>query len=544
MKTSNPLRQKLINVMYLVLICMIVLNAPVDFIEAFTDLNRSLERSNYRMDKENERIVKTIERLSVSERNRYIGILNKLTRAKIVSDSAVNYIDSLKTEMISTSGGYSQYGHLVRGIDATLPTRKFLREGEGAKLKEMLTYTKAQLMDLLDEKERTLLDTVLIVADSIPKVKGVFYDWDKYYFDNVPLSAVIAMLSKFQNDIRLSESLVIKTYYDYVEQGYNMSYVADQSTRIDTFELEKGVKKFDVFNIGEDGVARVTLPSSGGGNPSANAVIYTYDDNNNIIDSFQFNNGVGEIKLKTDQIGEFKIKGFIRFRYPEKKDEKVAKDVKTLQEAPKDKVEDKKFEMEYKVVNPQPYISQKEYNVLFLSMNNPLNVYHPEHKPDKYRVTINNGKIIQGQDGYYARVNNPGYATVALEVPDGKGGYKKVAEEVFKVKEIPEPNVVLYNQVGGIMPSKIFKLQKGLEIDARNLEIDSKFRIVDYTVTYINGSGLGIFTEPVKGSYFSGKSKELIDLAQPGDIFVFDNISIKGPDGRNRKVDPIVFKIN
>jgi hypothetical protein len=104
--------------------------------------------------------------------------------------------------------------------------------------------------------------------------------------------------------------------------------------------------------------------------------------------------------------------------------------------------------------------------------------------------------------------------------------------------------VVLYNQVGGYMPSKIFKLQKGLEIDAKNLEIDSKFRIVEYTVTYINGSGLGIFTEPVKGSYFSGKSKELIDLAQPGDIFVFDNIYIKGPDGRNKKVDPIVFKIN
>jgi gliding motility-associated protein GldM len=538
MKTSNPLRQRLINVMYLILICMIVLNAPVEFIEAFTDLNRSLERSNYRMDKENDRIIKTIERLSATEQNRYLGILNKLTRAQYVSDSAIKYIDSLKSDMISQSGGYSQYGHLVRGIDATLPTRKFLREGEGVKLKGFLAFTKEQLMELLDEKERTLLDTVLIVSDSIPKVKGIFYDWEKYYFDNVPLSAVIAMLSKFQNDIRLSESLVIKNYYDYVEQGYNMSYVAAQSTKIDTL-------KFDVFNIGEDGVARVTLPSAGGGNPSANAVIYTYDDNNNIIDSFQFNNGVGEIRMKTDQIGEFKIKGFIRFRYPEKKEEAKAKDVKTLQEAaPKEKIEDKKFEIDYKVVNSQPYISQKEYNILYLGLNNPLNIFHPEHKPDKYRVSINNGKVIQGQDGYYARVNNPGYATVTLEVPDGNGGYKKVAEEIFKVKEIPEPDVVLYNQVGGYMPSKIFKLQKGLEIDAKNLEIDSKFRIVEYTVTYINGSGLGIFTEPVKGSYFSGKSKELIDLAQPGDIFVFDNIYIKGPDGRNKKVDPIVFKIN
>jgi gliding motility-associated protein GldM len=544
MKTKNPLRQKFINVMYLIFICLAVLNNPVDFIEAFTDLNRSLERSNYRMDKENERIIQTIERYSANDRNRYLGILNKITRARIISDSATRYIDTLKSEIISQSGGYSQYGHLVRGKDVTLTTRKFVREGEGVKLKELLKFTKEQLMELLDEKERTLLDTVLVVTDSLPKVSGIFYDWENYYFDNVALSAVVAMLSKFQNDIKLSESLVIKNYYDNIEEGFNPTFIAAQNTVIDTFQLEKGVKKLDVFNIGEDGVARVTLPSAGGGNPSAQAVIYTYDDNNNVIDSFQFNNGVGEIRMKTDQIGEFKIKGFIRFRYPEKKDDAKAKDIKTLQEAAKDKVEDKKFEIDYKVVNSQPYISQKEYNVLYLNMNNPINVYHPEHKPDKYRVSINNGKVIQGQDGYYAKVNNPGYATVTLEVPDGKGGFKKVAEEVFKVKEIPEPDVVLYKQVGGYMPSKIFKLQKGLEIDAKNLEIDSKFRIVEYTVTYINGSGLGIFTEPVKGSYFSGKSKELIDLAQPGDIFVFDNIYIKGPDGRNKKVDPIVFKIN
>lgn len=545
MKSQNPLRQKLINVMYLIFIAMAVLNSPVEFLEAFTDLNRSLERSNYRLDKENERIIQTVERLG-SQDGKYTGIARKLQLAKLYSDSTIKYIEDLKVNLISRSGGYSKFGHLVNGIDGTLPTRIFIKEGEAKKLKELLSFTKEQLMSLLDESEKTLLDTVLVTTDSIPKAKGIFYNWDKYYFDNVASSAVVATLSKFQNDVRLSESLVIKRFYDNIQDGFNMQYVASSSTKIDTFNLEKGVKKFDVFNIGEDGVARVTLPSSGGGTPVSNAIIYTYDDNNNIIDSFQFNNGVGEIKLKTDQIGEFRIKGFIRFRYPEKKDDsKTQKDTKTLKEkAPGEKVEDKKFDLEYKVINPQPYISQKEYNVLYLGINNPLNVYHPEYKPDKYRVLINNGNIIKGDDGYYARVNNLGYATVILEVPDGKGGYKKVAEEIFKVKELPTPKVVLYNQIGGTMASRIFKMQKGLEVDAKNMEIDNKYRVVEYTITYINGNGLGIFSEPVKGSYFSGKSKELVELAQSGDMYIFDNIYIKGSDGKNKKVDPIVFKIN
>lgn len=545
MKSNNPLRQKLINVMYLVLIAMIVLNAPVEFLEAFTDLNRSLERSNYRLDKENARIVQTIQRMSDKEGEKYLGIFSKLTRAKYVSDSAIKYIDSIKLDLISKSGGYSKYGHLSGGIDATLPSRIFIREGEGERIKKLLSFTKEQLLLLLDESEKTLLDTVLITKDSIPKQKGVFYNWEKYYFDNVPTSAVVAMLSKFQNDIRLSESLVIKSFYDHVESGFNFQYIAGNTQKIDTFKLEKGVKKFDVFNIGEDGVARITLPSGSGGAQPQNVTVYMYDDNNNIIDSFQVKNGVGEIKLKTDQIGEFRMKGLIRSRYPENKEGvKSSKDVKTLKEKPKDKIEDKKFEMEYKVVNPQPFISQKEYNVLYLGLNNPLNVYHPEFKPDKYRVSINNGNVIKGDDGYYARVNNQGYATVVLEVPDGKGNYKKVAEEIFKVKELPTPEVVLYNQIGGGMASRIFKMQKGLEIDAKNLEIDSKFRVVEYKVTYVNANGLGIFSESVKGSYFSGKSKELIELAQPGDMYIFDNIYIKGPDGKNKKVDPIVFKIN
>ena len=546
MKAQNPLRYKLVSLMYLIFIAMAVLNSPVEFLEAFTDLNRSLERSNYRLDKENERVIQTVERLGTQDYAKYGGIAEKLKMARFYSDSTIRYIEDLKFDLISKTGGYSKFGHLVKGIDGTLPTRIYVKEGEAARLKNLLSFTKEQLMTLLGEAEQTLLDTVLITSDSIPKAKGVFYNWENYYFDNVPSSAVVALLSKFQNDVRLAEALVIKSFYDNAQEGFNYQYVASSSTKIDTFNMEKGVKKFDVFNIGEDGVARVTLPSSGGGTPMSNAVIYMYDDNNNIIDSAQFNNGVGEIKLKTDQIGEFRMKGMIRFRYPEKKDDssKTQKDTKTLKEQPKDKTEDKKFEMEYKVVNPQPFISQKEYNVLYLGLNNPLNVYHPEHKSDKYKVSINNGNVIKGDDGYYARVNNLGYATVILEVPDGKGGYKKVAEEVFKVKELPTPKVVLFNQIGGSMASRIFKMQKGLDFDAKNMEVDNKFRVIEYNMTYINGNGLGIFTEPVKGSYFSGKSKELVELASPGDMYIFDNIYIKGPDGKNKKVDPIVFKIN
>jgi hypothetical protein len=101
----------------------------------------------------------------------------------------------------------------------------------------------------------------------------------------------------------------------------------------------------------------------------------------------------------------------------------------------------------------------------------------------------------------------------------------------------------MYNKEGGSIPSKIFKQQKGLTANSKELPIDVNYRVTDFSVTYVNANGLGIFKENVKGSYFSGKSRELIDLAQPGDIFIFDNIHVKGPDGMNKSVDALVFSI-
>lgn len=86
-------------------------------------------------------------------------------------------------------------------------------------------------------------------------------------------------------------------------------------------------------------------------------------------------------------------------------------------------------------------------------------------------------------------------------------------------------------------------MQKGLDAVTKEMEVPADFRVIEYSITYVNANGLGIFKEKVKGSYFTGKSRELIDLAQPGDIFIFDDIQVKGPDGVNKDVEALVFNI-
>jgi hypothetical protein len=550
MKTSNPLRQKLINMMYLILIAMIVLNPALEYIDIFTDLNRSLEYANVRLDQRNSLTVATLETFKNLDPEKYEGMYKKVLLTKQIADSAVNYLEVIKQDLITESGGYDPvWHHLKQTTDATIGTNGIYRSDKGLEIKKVLSDTKLALMEILDSANAEMLDTVLRVDDKLPKAKQVYYEWDKYYFDNVPLGAVIATLTKFQNDVRVAESLIMKNYHDQVQgeggmANYNFEFVAsDSSSATDTIRLAKGVKKYDVFTVGEDGVTTLTLPSSkmGSGGPTGQATIYVYDDNNQVTDSFAFVNGLGEVSLKTDKIGEFSIKGVVKFRYPDEV-KPLQKDNQQLEEKKK-KEQEMPFEINYAVVKSKPYISQKDYNILYLGINNPINVYHPDYPADKYQVSISQGKVTKVDTSFYANVFRKGLASVVLKVPDGNGGYKIVAEEIFRVKELPKPTVVLYNKEGGEIPAKLFKMQKGLDAVTKEMEVPADFRVIEYSITYVNANGLGIFKEKVKGSYFTGKSRELIDLAQPGDIFIFDNIQVKGPDGVNKDVEALVFNI-
>src|SRR6187549_547804 len=101
MKSSNPLRQKLINLLYIVLICMIVLNLPLDFIEAFTDLNKSLENANRKLDLRSFSTLQEVEKYAQRDSFRFKKYYDRIRDVKAISDSAVSYLDSIKYVLIA-----------------------------------------------------------------------------------------------------------------------------------------------------------------------------------------------------------------------------------------------------------------------------------------------------------------------------------------------------------------------------------------------------------------------------------------------------------
>ena len=98
-------RQKMINVMYLVLTALLALNVSVEILNAFKTVDRSLNNSNTAIDeKDNTLFASFKEMLSKNETKDSAAIwFPKAKNAKDYSDDAINYIEDLKKQLIAAS---------------------------------------------------------------------------------------------------------------------------------------------------------------------------------------------------------------------------------------------------------------------------------------------------------------------------------------------------------------------------------------------------------------------------------------------------------
>ncbi|TVR82227.1 MAG: hypothetical protein EA412_01795 [Chitinophagaceae bacterium] len=545
MKTTNPLRQRLVNLLYLLLIAYVVLIMPVEFIETYTDLNRSLERANYRLDASNEKVLKAVQTISEYDSARFGPAFSQIVRTREITRGAIEYLDEIKVRLVEESGGYNRHGHLDSGLDPLLPTRMLYRSGKASEIKSTIEEAKSELMLILGDQQRRMLDTILVTTDTLRKSTGIVFEWEKYYFDNVPLAAVVTILSKFQHDLRIAESAVMSSLHDLSESylefpGVIVMDTVTEDPLIEDVFIDKGLPG-DTYNLGEEGIALVRLPSVSKKELESDFEVIIYDEAGRVQRRVQFQDGVARIELDTDSPGEKVVRGLVQKMPSDTDFEEVTEDGDLTFDMRR--TAERPFEIKYEVKEQKPVINQEKFNNLYIGVDNPINIVKPSREDREYNVEISNGELHKVGDQYYARVNRQGRVRISLTETRADGTKRTVAEQSFVARNLPKPVAQIHNRTSGEFAASLFKLQNGLSVKLEDLDIDPRYRIIDYEVVYINGEGLGIFRESVQGSYFSGKSRELIDLAQPGDIYVFDNIHIKGPDGTNEYISPLIINI-
>lgn len=523
-------RQKMINMMYLVLTALLALNVSVEVLNAFKTVNHSIERSNQVVDQKNN--------ITYAAFTRELGDGQTMALAKIwappamqvksMSTTMTAYIESLKERLIQESNPKMNKEGKREFTDGNLDaaTRLMDKDGQGKILYDSLRKFRLDLLKVLDPAnypdvsdkikqdlkaqqdefaKRLPIDTRIPESEAGNHMEGSdsAKNWTIRYFHMTPTIAALTILSKFQSDVKNSESQVVdylhkqigevKVVFDKFEP-----LVSPSATYLmpgDKLDIQAGIGAFSAaakpkvfFNgqekeLGPDGTA----------------------DWNTTV------SGTSTVDVK------------IEYTKPDGSTGTIDKLVK------------------YTVGQPSgASVFLEKMNVLYIAEENPIKISGGSVGREKVKVSFDQGEITHGDgDEWVATPKTPGIGHITVNA-DGK-----ITTFEMRVKYLPNPTGYVGNKQGGAMSSAEFKAIGGLLAKLDNSDFISPFPVVGYKIAALGG-GISSYVEATVDGPRWGNSPQasaIVAKATPGTNIFFDNIRVKGKDGRIRELPPMVFSL-
>jgi gliding motility-associated protein GldM len=501
--TVNPLRQQMINMMYLVLMALLALNVSADILKAFALVNKGLGKTNDDYAVKNAATMTSFKKVYDLDQKKAEKYYNNALEAKKESDMMFKYIEGIKNIIAGRCGGWMDDKHTTIEDDKNLETslHYFLREPQtgkphGTSLRDSLkTYIK-KMTDLTDGNIKVKID-----VDNPPKNKeGDQKSWEEYYWEGVPSIAAITELTKFQNDIKTAEGEV--TTYNYTrvgaeEQHFN-SLIAMVSSETPT------------VSEGETYKADIVL---GAYNSTVQPKI---EVNGNQV---KVEEGKGKFETVAHGAGEQTLH------------------VKIYVKNPKTGVEEPiETESKYTIFKGGATISAEKMNMLYIGVDNPISASAAGFTPDQTIVSSSGAplrKVGNGQYMIHPDVNSARELTITVNVKMSDGKTAKMGAQVYRVRKLPHPEVLFGAKNGGSISrgeiATVTQVNAGL---GEGFAFEGlRYNVNAYTIAVVPKSGQA-YMEPVSGNRITGASRSRLSNVHTGDMIVIANVDAMGPAGK------------
>ncbi|MBN8687079.1 MAG: gliding motility protein GldM [Chitinophagales bacterium] len=503
-------RQKMINIMYLVLTALLALNVSSEILNAFKTVRRSLESSNTTVNASTGLIMKSLEDKAAAAETaeRAKPWFEKAQKVVAVSDEVFKYIESLKSSIITQAGGNpSDPSVSFKEDNLDIVTKLFVKGGEGNKLLERLKKFQSDILGIDPEIDSAFKKSLNIDLSNPPGQDGKTKAWDVAYFNMVPTVAGLTILSKFQNDIKGAENKVVSFCHQKVGEvkvvfdsyaaivGQNSNYLMPGQQ----LEVKAGIGAFSKSSMPVINIGGSTVPIG--------------------------EEGFALYKMDAGGVGAHSIPVRISF---------------FNQTTGKDEV--KEVKVEYTVGSANASIALDKMNVMYIGVDNPVTIAASGGGDDKVQAVITGGggsltRIGPGK--YIARVSSiTDDCRITVNV-DGK----VAGASQFRVRTVPEAQAYVGNKPSGAsLVAGEFKAQGGVAAGIKDFPFDLKYEVVSFTFTCDTDDD--IVSIPVSGGAFQGAVRNAIMQHVKADRMVtIDDIRVKGPDGRTTKAPSLVYYI-
>lgn len=498
-------RQKMINMMYLVLTALLALNVSSEILNAFKTVNNSIATANSVVDAKNNTTYKSFaDKLKKAETAEKAAMWwPKAEQAQKLSAAMSKYLDDLKTELKKESKGENigtaEEHFSEDNLDAS--TRLLVEGAKGEELRKKLEDYKTQMLAIIPEAKDQFAKS-LPLDMTVPKSQtgSEAKNWQTAYFHMTPTIAALTILSKFQNDVKNSEAQIVdychkeigevEVVFDQFQAfaGTNATYLMQD----DELEITAGVGAFSK-------AAKPTITIGG-----ATVPLNT--------------EGVGVYKTKVSGTGDKSVDVKISYKKPDGTDAVVTKTVK------------------YSVgVASGASIFLKKMNVVYLGVDNPVTISGGSVGSEKVKVSFTNGSITKaGKDDYVIVPSSVGPGTVTVNADGTQYKFE------LRCKMLPNPVVSVGGVESGPIAINQFKAMGGMLAKLKDSDFDAQFQVLGYKVGgYVNG----IYQEAVVEGPRWIAANNLIGSAKPGSQVFFDNIRVMGPDKKVRSIPGTFFTL-
>ena len=216
-------RQRMINLMYIVLTAMLALNVSSDVLNGFSQVQDSIDRTNLNMTARNGIQFDYLKGLYEQNPAKAGQAYQRGSDLKRRSEDLYNQIENYKVLIARNADGEdADYRKLVNNDNLESSSVVMLNPTtmEGTKLRKVLgeyaTFVSGLIND--DDKRKAVIE-MLATKDTPAPGTVTPLPWERRMFENMPAVAAVTLLTKLQNDIRQAESEALSSLITSVDIG-------------------------------------------------------------------------------------------------------------------------------------------------------------------------------------------------------------------------------------------------------------------------------------------------------------------------------------
>ncbi len=490
-------RQKMINLMYLVLTALLALNVSSEILNAFKVVDKSLQNSSANIASANNTLYSSLtDKLADPKTADKAKIWEpKAEQAKKLSDDLTAYIDGLKKELKKSSDLTMVDGkESFKEDNLDAATRLFDNQGKGKELQGKLAAYKSAMLGIDPEIKAKFEKTLPIDVEAPVGQDGTKKDFTTGYFHMTPTVAALTLLSKFQNNVKNAEHDVV-------------TYCHEQIGAVKVKFDKTGVLVGQSSNYVMPGQEIVVTAGIGAYSSAAQPQISIAGSSAAVVD------GKATYKINASGAGAHSIPVTVTYL-----DQDGVKQSKTEN-------------VEYTVGTPGgAAVMLDKMNVFYIGVPNPITISSGSGW-DKTNVTMSGGSMSGSGSNRVVTVSSVGKASIKVTA-DGK-----TSDFDFRVKEIPNP-VFKVGPGGTRMTSQSFKNQQYCRAELENFDFAASFNIVSATVYFSGANFANVQTMQLNGNNL-GPLQSMMQRVGPGTSVTFDQVKVQGPDGKQRSIQGV-----